>query len=159
MTFIERFKSILHPTPLRKGEGESRPNHCRVIEKDQSGDAIRTPQIKNPGQLRLTGADGEHDAHAVGLRKEEKFVFSAMRASDCSQVYREWLPSECLRYSSNCRINLPHAAGKSIFVIKKERTIAVFWKVLHLGVLSYIQSATNTDEVFLAPVSMLQRFL
>lgn len=39
-----------------------------------------------------TGVDGGRNAHAVGLRKEEKIVSSAMRASDCSQFDRGWLP-------------------------------------------------------------------
>ena len=47
---------------------------------------------KKPRAARPTGADGEHKAHAVGLRKEEKIVSSAMKASDCSQVTRGWLP-------------------------------------------------------------------
>ncbi|MDP3171124.1 MAG: hypothetical protein Q8M91_12370 [Polaromonas sp.] len=47
---------------------------------------------EKPRTAGLTGADGGHDVHAVWLRKEEKFVSSAMKASDCSQVDRDWLP-------------------------------------------------------------------
>ena len=62
---------------------------------------------KKPRAARPTGADGGRDAHAVGLRKEEKIVSSAMKASDCSQFCRGWLPGECLKCSSHCRLNRP----------------------------------------------------
>lgn len=94
-----------------------------------------------------------------GFAKEEKFVFSAMKASDCSQVYRDWLPGECLRYSSHCRLNLSQRAGKSIFVIKKELAIAVFLAALHVGNLSYRQTGRAAVYSLFWLGRMLQHFL
>ena len=82
-----------------------------------------------------------------------------MKASDCSQVYRGWLPSECLRYSSNCRLNLARAAGKSIFVIKKQGAIAVFLAALHVGNLSYRPTGRAPVYSVFGLDRMLQHFL
>lgn len=98
--------------------------HCGAQHKAKW--LLAGPKRKAPVSRGPAGADGGRDAHAVGLRKEEKFVSSAMGASDCSQVDRDWLPGECLRYSSPCSLNLRQAARKWKFAIKNRTPIAIF---------------------------------
>lgn len=110
-----------------------------VLNRQTTTHWMASTKRKTPGS-EPTGADGGRHAHAVGFRKEEKFVLSAMKASDCSQFCRGWLPGQCLRYSSNCRLNPWPAAGKSKFVIKNWRPIAIFLQFLHPEFLSYLQT-------------------
>ena len=127
--------AVFKTPPIRACSGASlalrrravlRGNNARCGAQHKAKWLLAGPKRKTPVSRAPTGADGGRDAHAVGLRKEEKFVSSAMRASDCSQVDRDWLPGECLRCSSPCRLNLRQAARKWNFAIKNRTPIAIF---------------------------------
>lgn len=54
-------------------------------------------KAKNPGQTSRSGLTADVDVHAVGgSQRRELSSHSAVKASDCFQIYQGWLPDERL---------------------------------------------------------------
>jgi hypothetical protein len=89
-------------------------------------------EIKKPRPVGLTGVDGEHKAHAIGLRKRrDESSRSAVEASDCFQFLPGLVTRLVSEKSNNCRLNPGRRADKPNFSIAISGVIDVFFIWFH----------------------------
>ncbi|ABM38204.1 hypothetical protein [Polaromonas naphthalenivorans] len=83
---------------------------------------------EKPRSAALTGVDGGHKTHAIGLRKRrDESSHSALEASDCFRFLPGLVTRLMSENSDNCRLNRVPPTDKPNFSITIHRAIGVFF--------------------------------